>query len=141
MNLNGERRSNATYRSTADPEARLYKRTYGSEARLRYLSHALIENRTRWMVKTRVTFAEGTAERDAALGMAKQIRGSKCRTLAADKNYDARANCDGCASRRSRPRTPRTGRVRLAVARHGTPAMWSVRRNASACNRASAVCR
>jgi transposase len=91
VNFRGQRRSNETHRSTTDPEARLYKKTQGSEAKLSYLGHVLMENRHGLLVKTRLSLAEGTAERDAALGMVKRITGSKRLTLAADKNYDTRA--------------------------------------------------
>ena len=90
VNFRGQRRSNETHRSTTDPEARLYKKTKGSEAKLSYLGHVLMENRHGLLVKTRLTLAEGTAEREAALGMAKQRCSRKRRTLAADKNYDTR---------------------------------------------------
>ena len=49
-----------------------------------------MENCHGLLVKTRVTLAEGTAERDAALGMAKKLAGRKRLTLAGDKNYDTR---------------------------------------------------
>ena len=39
-----------------------------------YLGHALMENRHGLLVDTMVTLADGTAERDAALLMASQIR-------------------------------------------------------------------
>ena len=90
VNFRGQRRSNETHQSTTDPEARLYKKTQGSEARLCYLGHVLMENRHGLLVKTRLTLAEGTAEREAALGMAKQRCSRKRRTLAGDKNYDTR---------------------------------------------------
>jgi hypothetical protein len=41
----GETRSNATHASTSDPEARLYRKGPGMEARLAFLGHALKENR------------------------------------------------------------------------------------------------
>jgi hypothetical protein len=40
-----KKRSNATHRSTTDPECRLYKRADGQPTRLCYLGHALMENR------------------------------------------------------------------------------------------------
>src|SRR3989337_3547648 len=49
-----------------------------------------MEKRNGLLVGTRVTRADGTAERDAALGMAKKVAGSKRVPLAADKNYDTR---------------------------------------------------
>lgn len=70
VNFHGERWSNATHQSTADPEARLYKKSQGSEAKLSYLGYALMENRHELLVTTRLTLADSTAERDAALEMA-----------------------------------------------------------------------
>jgi transposase len=90
VNFHGERRSNDTHQSTTDPEARLYKKSQGSEAKLSYLGHGLMENRNGLLVKTRVTLADGSAERHAALGMAKKMAGSQRLTLGGDKNYDTR---------------------------------------------------
>src|SRR5262249_19254903 len=46
VNFHGQRRRNATHRSTTDPEARLYKKARGREARLGYLGHVLMEHRS-----------------------------------------------------------------------------------------------
>ncbi len=83
-----EKRSNETHQSTTDPDARLYKKSKGSEAKMSYLGHALMENRHGLLVDTMVTLADGTAERDAAVLMASQIAGVKQVTLGGDKNYD-----------------------------------------------------
>jgi transposase len=91
INFRGERRTNATHASTTDPEARLYKKARGQEAKLCYLGHVLMENRHGLVVDTRITPATGTAERDAALTMAEAIPGRHRVTLGADKNYDTRA--------------------------------------------------
>src|SRR6202042_3995710 len=40
-----EKRRNETHRSTTDPDARLYRKSKGSEAKMSYLGHALMENR------------------------------------------------------------------------------------------------
>ena len=88
VDFHGEKRSNETHQSTTDPEARLYRKSKGSEAKLSYLGHALMENRHGFLVNTLVTQADGTAERDAALLMASQIPGVKPVTLGGDKNYD-----------------------------------------------------
>jgi transposase len=90
LDFHGEKRSNQTHRSTTDPDARLYKKSAGSEAKLAYLGHAVMENRHGFLVKTRLTLATGTAERDAALAMTKQIRRKKRRTLGGDKGFDTR---------------------------------------------------
>jgi transposase len=88
VDFHGEKRRNDTHQSTTDPDARLYKKSKGSEAKMSYLGHALMENRHGLLVDTMVTFADGTAERDAALLMASQIEGVKQVTLGGDKNYD-----------------------------------------------------
>lgn len=90
VDFHGEKRSNETHQSTTDPDARLYKKSAGSEAKLAYLGHAVMENRHGFLVKTRLTLATGTAERDAALAMTKQIRGNKRLTLGGDKGFDTR---------------------------------------------------
>jgi transposase len=88
IDFRGERRTNATHASTTDPEARLYKKATGQEAKLAYLGHVLMENRHGLVVASCVTLATGTAEREAALAMAEAIPGQHRVTLGADKNYD-----------------------------------------------------
>jgi len=88
VNFHREKRSNETHQSTTDPDARLYRKSRGSEAKMSYLGHALMENRHGLLVDTMVTLADGTAERDAAVLMASQISGVKQVTLGGDKNYD-----------------------------------------------------
>lgn len=89
-NFHGETRRNDTHQSTTDPEARLFKKSKGSEAKLGYLGHVLMENRNGLLVKTVVTPATGTAERNAALLLAENIPGARRVTLGADKAYDTR---------------------------------------------------
>src|SRR5438874_11973448 len=75
VSFRGQKRSNATHQSTTDPEARLFKKAQGQEAKLSYLGHLLTENRNGLAVNTRVTLATCTAEREAALAMAEEIPG------------------------------------------------------------------
>ena len=86
----GEKRSNQTHRSTTDPDARLYRKGPGMEARLCFIGHGLMENRSGLIVDARLTRVSGHAERLAALDM---IAGFADRpravTLGADKGYDA----------------------------------------------------
>jgi transposase len=89
VDFHGEKRSNETHQSTTDPDARLYKKSKGSEAKLSYLGHVLMENRHGLLVKTLLTQADGRGERDAGLLMAEKIPGVKQVTLGGDKNYDA----------------------------------------------------
>jgi len=91
VDFHGEKRSNETHASTTDPEARLYKKSAGSEAKLSYLGHVLAENRHGLVVQTRVTKATGTAEREAGREMmAAQTDGQRRVTLGGDKGYDVR---------------------------------------------------
>jgi transposase len=88
IDFRGERRTNATHASTTDPEARLYKKAEGQEAKLCFLGHVLMENRNGLVVQTTVTPATGTAERDAALALVDAQAPSHRITLGGDKNYD-----------------------------------------------------
>jgi transposase len=90
IDFRGERRTNATHASTTDPEARLYKKARGHEAKLAYWGHVRMENRHGLVVDTRLTQATGTAERDAALEMAEATPGRHRITLGAEKNDDTR---------------------------------------------------
>jgi transposase len=90
VNFHRERRANETHQSTTDPDARLYKKASGREARLGYLGHVLMENRCGLLVDTLVTPATGRAECDAALVMAQRIPGTHRVTLGADKAFDQR---------------------------------------------------
>ncbi len=88
-NFHGEERRNDTHRSTTDPEARLFKKSRGSESKLSYLGHVLMENRNGLVVDTRLTKSTGKAERDSAWVMAWRVaRGERRITLGADKGYD-----------------------------------------------------
>jgi transposase len=89
VNFKGEPRSNDTHHSTTDPDARLYKKSEGDKSRLCYLGHALMENRNGLIVDAETTRASGTAERDAALAMAKRTITTPGATLGGDKGYDA----------------------------------------------------
>ena len=90
-----ERRSNETHASTSDPEAKLYRKGQGKEAKLSYIGSALAENRHGLVVETDLAAATGTAEREAArLMLLCHAPTSRRITLAADKAYDAAAFID-----------------------------------------------
>ncbi len=90
MDFHGEKRTNETHESKTDPESRLYKKSHGAESKLSYLGHALMENRNGLVVDACLSQANGTAERDAAQGMACGISGTKRKTIGGDKNYDTK---------------------------------------------------
>ncbi|MCW5963104.1 MAG: transposase [Bryobacterales bacterium] len=54
------------------------------------MDHALMENRNGLLVHTRLTHADGTAERLAALEMIEEIEGRRRITVSADKAYDTK---------------------------------------------------
>jgi IS5 family transposase len=102
----GEKRSNATHASTTDPDAMLYRKGPGMEARLCFIGHGLMENRllaqsgvgaplpnrasNGLIVGTRLTRVSGHAERLAALDLiAPHGERPRAVTLGADKGYDA----------------------------------------------------
>jgi transposase len=88
--FHGEKRSNATHASTTDPEARLYRKGAGKEAKLCFMGHALMENRSGLLVSSCLTAADGHAERIAALAMIEPYgERSRSITLGADKGFDA----------------------------------------------------
>jgi len=86
----GERRSNETHESTTDPDARLYRKGPGMEAKLCFIGHGLMENRSGLIVDTRLTRVSGHAERLAALDMIEPLADRpRAITLGADRGYDA----------------------------------------------------
>ena len=89
IDFHGERRSNDTHRSTTDPEARLFKKSRGSESKLSFMAHVLMENRNGLVVDTRLTKSTGKAERESAWMMAWRVaKGERRITIGGDKNYD-----------------------------------------------------
>ncbi len=103
VDFRGERRTNATHASTTDPEARLYKKAAGQEAKLCFLGHVLMENRNGLVIQTTVTPATGTAERDAALALVDAQAPTRRLTLGGDKNYDTAAFVEALRERQVTP--------------------------------------
>jgi transposase len=87
--FHGQKRGNETHASTTDPHARLYRKGPGKEAKLSFMGHGLMENRSGLLVDACLTRADGHAERVAALHMM-EPRAERPRrvTLGADKAYD-----------------------------------------------------
>src|SRR5947208_5080451 len=93
--FHGEKRSNDTHASTTDPQARLYRKGKGKEAKLSYIGNALTENRHGLVVEAELGSATGTIEREAAQTMiVRHSPGSRRLTLGADKAYDVREFVD-----------------------------------------------
>ena len=88
VDFSQSQRRNDTHASTTDPDARLYRKSLGQEARLSFGGHVLMENRHGLVADVRLTSATGTAEREAALDMAARIPTKRQVTLGGDKGYD-----------------------------------------------------
>ena len=74
QDFRGEKRSNETHASTTDPDARLYRKGRGKEAKLCFMGHALMENRHALRLyhlgarpPRRSTLADANALRSAAV--------------------------------------------------------------------------
>jgi transposase len=90
VDFHGKKLTSRTHESKTDPQARLYKKSKGSEAKLVYMGHVLMENRNGLAVDVQVTLAGGTEEREAAEEMMQDQGGTKRLTLGADKGYSAK---------------------------------------------------
>jgi len=118
----GQKRSNETHRSTTDPDARLYRKGPGMEAKLCFIGHGLMENRSGLIVDARLTRVSGHAERLAALAMIEPWADRpRAITLGADKGYDAADFIEELRTLNVRPPVAQnTSRRRSAIDRRTT---------------------
>ena len=78
-----------------DPEAKLYRKGKGKEAKLSFVGNAMTENRHGLVVETELGEASGTIEREAAKTMVTRYSPGASRiTLGGDKGFDAREFVD-----------------------------------------------
>ena len=92
--FHGEQRKNDTHASTTDPDARLFRKGPGKEAKLCFLGHVVTENRNGLVVASETTLATGTAEREVSVKMMKRVARARRSTLGGDKNYDTREHVE-----------------------------------------------
>ena len=112
----GEKRTNATHASTTDPDAKLYRKGPGMEAKLCFIGHALMENRSGLLVDTCLTQAGGHAERVAALAMIEpRAERPNAVTLGADRGYDAADFVNELRSLNVRPHVAQNTTRRSAI--------------------------
>jgi transposase len=129
--FHGERRRNDSHASSTDPEARLFRKGAGKEARLSFMGHLLMENRSGLVVGAGFTQASGFAERDAAVMLIGGVPGRHRITIGADRAYDT---ADFVAGLRRLNATPhvaqntsgRASRVDRRTVRH--PGYWASQR-------------
>ena len=112
-------RSNETHASKTDPDARLARKSDGQSSILAYAGHVIMENRNGLVRHACLTYAWGTAERDAALAMLDRHAGKRRITLGADKGYDVTAFIKDLRQRRVTPHIAADRRIsKRGVARH-----------------------
>ena len=119
LDWRGQRRSNASHRSTTDPEARLARKGDVQAAKLCYAGHSLTENRNGLIVDCELTEASGTAEREAGLRLLARQRRRRRRgrmSVGADRGYDTK---DFVAGTRALHVTPHVARKKRASAIDG----------------------
>lgn len=87
--FHGSRHSNQTHASTSDPEAKLYKKGKGKEAKLSYIGNVMTENRNGFVVEAELRQVSGAVERETATDMiVRYSPGAKRITVGADKAFD-----------------------------------------------------
>ncbi len=100
----GEKRSNETHESKTDPDAKLFRKGRGREAKLCYVMNALMENRNGLLVGLAVEEANGTAERAGALELVdRELEGDRRITLGGDKGFDTKDMVKECRRRNITP--------------------------------------
>jgi transposase len=98
----GEKRTNDTHCSTTDPDARLFRKGLGKEAKLCHMGHVMVENRNNLIVDARLSEANGTAERVTGLAMIED-NAKPGSAVGADKLYDTADFVAGCRERGCTP--------------------------------------
>src|SRR5262249_735346 len=113
-NFHGEKRKNDTHSSTTDPDARLFRKGAGKEAKLCHMGHLMTENRNGLIVDARLTEANGTAERTTALDMIED-NARPGSTVGGDKNYDTPDFVAGCREPASAPHVSQNNTTRRSA--------------------------
>jgi transposase len=130
--FHGEKRKNDTHFSTTDPDARLFRKGAGKEAKLCHMGHVMMENRNALIVDARLTEASGTAERATALAMIDD-NAAPGSTVGGDKNYDTGGFVAGCRERGCTPHvsqnnTNRRSAVDARTTRHAGYRISNIKR-------------
>jgi IS5 family transposase len=110
VDFHGQKRGNATHRSTTDAEAQLARKGRGKEARLCFGLHALMENRNGLCVQALITTAHGVTESTAAAELlARQLDLAERapESLGADKGYHTAEVVGFCRAHGIKPHVAR----------------------------------
>lgn len=123
VDFKGQKRTNDTHESKTDPDSQLYTKSSKAGAIPCYMGHALTENRNGLVVDTRLTQANGTAEREAALEMLAELPGEARKSVGADKAYDTESFVAACREIKVTPHVAqntsgRSSRIDQRTTRH-----------------------
>src|SRR5260221_2362389 len=120
VDFRGEKRKNETHESSTDPDARLWTKSRGSQAKLSYMGHVLMVKRNGILLQTFLTEADGRSERDAGLLMAEGLASGKRGTMGGDKPYDRQEFVRELRGLNIKPQVPQT-RSNAGSTREGRP--------------------
>ncbi|MBF2756102.1 MAG: IS5 family transposase [Gammaproteobacteria bacterium AqS3] len=95
-NFHGQKRKNETHQSSTDPDAKLYRKSLGKEAKLCFMGHVLTENRNGLIVAASVTEAGTKQEWLAGSDMLSTQPIRPGQTVGADKGCDVGAFVTSC---------------------------------------------
>lgn len=95
IDFRGQARSNETHQSKTDPEAKLFRKGPGREAKLSYCGNVLMENRNGILLDVEIVRADGFGEREGAARMLRRLPRRRY-TLGADKAYDTKGFVGAC---------------------------------------------
>jgi transposase len=117
VDFKGQRRTNDTHQSLTDPDAVLYRKGRGKEAKLYFGGQVLMENRHGLCAQINLHNPITQTEDRMALAQIDQHRrvfGARLRSVGADKLYHQRAFVQGCRERRMRPHVATKDKVAVA---------------------------
>lgn len=106
VDFKGQKRSNETHQSCTDPEAVLYRKGAGKEARLCFGAHALMENRNGLLGAIDIHNPLETGEAQMALDQMEALAATGQgvpSTVGADKGYHTKGFVGGCRQCGIRP--------------------------------------
>jgi transposase len=105
VDFHGEKRSNATHRSTTDADSRIARKGKGKESRLAYTGTVLMENRNGLVLDGDLRITEGDPERAGAMEMVKRKQKGRKQRIAVggDKWFDEGKFVRGLRDSRATP--------------------------------------
>lgn len=110
VDFHGQKRSNDTHQSRTDPEAVLYRKGQGKEAKLCFGAHALMENRNGLLAQFDIHNPIEISEPDMALDQMTHLAEGEQglpQTLGGDKNYHTKDLVGECRQRGVKPHVAR----------------------------------